>query len=603
MFYKSIHLLSLIVLLLLCSACSAVNINIDNVDGSLRAIAKMAMTDRGMELTIPRGENLRSDEYLRISLTQTGRDITIRFEGRDPDDHHQSVQEEHHFPAPIGIEATQETMAVVVSPRANIMLDRIIVQIEGFSRDDLTPDILLGVSLSDDNPGLVLEDQRIISSEGISYVKELRSISESNSDDSRSVVYEHVHVDALLADFDDEHFVPAIELCYEYTPPEEGMPVSIAQAYASGEQHYPDPAPPLARIDMLPAAGAAQQGRSFELRLRPGTHRVYLYPEMLRGSDDLLGFRHDNTDARLRSVRVRSIPRESQSTEIYIPEPLPIDLGGLLNYSPAQWRNEDFELFSWSVFPEVLIFDFANFQVQSDFFRRLSYFVEKVGFRGNLLTDAQLAGRHGWNAHNYRPTDLARFFNSARETGFALNERELQLEKLLLFHGLLIQEGGELSAGEGAIISLTQDPAQMWGSRYLFLNHESLHGLFYNMSELQERSRQLWFALDDDVRRYIERYFSYVGYDPADEYLMINEFQAYMLQQDISEIRWYVDDRMGGRLEDRHPELKDFVQRVRGLAGSQAFAAAEQLQSIIYQKHGFIAGDLLDLVSIRSDQP
>ena len=49
----------------------------------------------------------------------------------------------------------------------------------------------------------------------------------------------------------------------------------------------------------------------------------------------------------------------------------------------------------------MLIFDTASYAVQARFFRRLAFYVEKQGYRGRLLTDAELGSRRGYNAHDY----------------------------------------------------------------------------------------------------------------------------------------------------------------------------------------------------------
>ena len=94
--------------------------------------------------------------------------------------------------------------------------------------------------------------------------------------------------------------------------------------------------------------------------------------------------------------------------------PIPSDLGLVGSYYPrSAWRQSDYELFAWNLYPSILIFDMRSYEVQSRFFKRLAFFVEKRGFRGEMLSDAELAARHGWNAHNYRPEDLAGFYNVA----------------------------------------------------------------------------------------------------------------------------------------------------------------------------------------------
>ena len=81
----------------------------------------------------------------------------------------------------------------------------------------------------------------------------------------------------------------------------------------------------------------------------------------------------------------------------------------VLLYDPEHWRQPDYELFSWTRFPGILIMDTASYAVQSRFFKRLAFYVEKRGYRGRLIPEEEFAGLHGFNAHDYRAEDLARF--------------------------------------------------------------------------------------------------------------------------------------------------------------------------------------------------
>ena len=89
------------------------------------------------------------------------------------------------------------------------------------------------------------------------------------------------------------------------------------------------------------------------------------------------------------------------------PAAVPADLGTILRLDRTHWRRDDFELYEWRGVPAavapLLIFDTANYAIQSRLFRRLAFFVEKRGFRGRLLGDEDLAGRRGYNAHDSRP--------------------------------------------------------------------------------------------------------------------------------------------------------------------------------------------------------
>ena len=105
-------------------------------------------------------------------------------------------------------------------------------------------------------------------------------------------------------------------------------------------------------------------------------------------------------------------------------KPVRTDPGLILNYSPKYWRTLDYEIFEWDRYPGIIFFDTRNYDVQDNFFRRMAYFVEKAGYKGRLLTNGELKGKHGYNAHDYSSQSMANFFNKATELGFELNDEE-----------------------------------------------------------------------------------------------------------------------------------------------------------------------------------
>lgn len=251
------------------------------------------------------------------------------------------------------------------------------------------------------------------------------------------------------------------------------------------------PPPPTAKIEFL--SDNLEIIAEWELRLRPGRQQVYFYPELLPQEPASIRFVHNSSYGQMRAFRL--IGRESSTKVLSELAPLPIDLGSLMEYSSALWRHDDFELFNWSLFPQVLIIDFADYDLQARFLKRLAFFTEKPGFRGRLLSNAELQGRHGWNAHNYHPRDLSQFYNQAEEEGLELNPEELLLRDILLAQNIIVEQNSLYAEGEGQIISVSSDPSQARASRQLFLNHEALHAVFYNFPPLRELSFSLWETL------------------------------------------------------------------------------------------------------------
>ncbi|GHU09714.1 hypothetical protein FACS1894151_08050 [Spirochaetia bacterium] len=231
--------------------------------------------------------------------------------------------------------------------------------------------------------------------------------------------------------------------------------------------------------------------------------------------------------------------------------PITVDPGLILDYPRNKWRQMSFELFRWDIFPSILIFDTADYDVQDRMLKRLAFFVEKAGFRGRLAPDREIAALHGWNAHDYRAGDLARFFDLARSENFPLLPEEIALEDILTANGIIHRSAsGEISEGEGAIISISRESPDYLRRR--FLVHENFHGLFFIDEDFRQFSRARYENLSPAARRFLVSYFEYSGYDSADTYLMINEFQAYVLQQAAAQAAAYFGENLAGTLY-RHP--------------------------------------------------
>jgi hypothetical protein len=230
-------------------------------------------------------------------------------------------------------------------------------------------------------------------------------------------------------------------------------------------------------------------------------------------------------------------------------EPIPADLGLVLDYPQSAWRDSRYEVFRWEDFPSVLVFDFADYVIQDRFLKRLAFFVEKAEFRGRLAADREIASLHGWNAHDYRPQDLAAFFEAARGAGFPLLPEEKELERLLVATGVLRRAGdGSIAAGEGAIISISRESPDYL--RFQLLAHESFHGLFFIDRDFREFSRGRWENLSPQASRFIRALFGSMAYDTRDTDLMINELMAYCLQQPVSQAARYFGETQAGRLAE-----------------------------------------------------
>ncbi len=265
------------------------------------------------------------------------------------------------------------------------------------------------------------------------------------------------------------------------------------------------------------------------------------------------------------SVAAPSLPAAfylaSESARVFPDDPIPADPGLVLGYRREAWRNPRYEVFRWDRFPDILIFDTADYAVQDRLFKRLAFFVEKAGFAGRLAADAEIAYLHGWNAHDYRAADLAAFFELARRTGFTLNSEEQELRNLLVATGLVILGQDAAGAatyvpGTGALISLSRESETYL--RNLFMVHEAFHGLFFTHDDFDAFARQRWENLDPTAKRFLIAYFNSLRYDTGDARLMRNELMAYTLQQPVSLAPVYFGRTLPSRLE-ADPRRRSFL--------------------------------------------
>ena len=269
--------------------------------------------------------------------------------------------------------------------------------------------------------------------------------------------------------------------------------------------------------------------------------------------------------------------------------PITADPGLIPDWPQEQWRQPSYELFSWEQFPSVLIFDFADYSVQDAYLKRLSFFAEKKGFTGKLLFDEELASLHGFNAHDYRAEMLAAFFQKAEAESFPLNKAELHLRKILFRNGIIIRTEAGIEAGEGAIVSISRQSER--DLRYRFITHECLHGIYFTEESFRDTVTEAFRKTDPRAVLFLRRYFEIypsLQYDTDDDYLMQNEFMAYLLQQSSGFLQHYFTQLAWFRLMNAaEPALCRYIRKTKAAGFMQA---ASQMSSFLYTRWGIKGG-------------
>ncbi|MDR3325610.1 MAG: hypothetical protein LBS82_06485 [Spirochaetaceae bacterium] len=231
----------------------------------------------------------------------------------------------------------------------------------------------------------------------------------------------------------------------------------------------------------------------------------------------------------------RSVLATPAPTREFPREPVPADPGIILSAPQSSWRDERYEVYRWDAFPSILIFDAADYEVQDRMLKRLAFFAEKKGYRGKIVSDEDMEGQHGWNAHDYRAETLAQFFNAANKINVPLQAEERELEQIVLANGIIARSepNGPYAPGEGAIVSLSREIAPV-ELRQRLMVHECFHGIFFIDADFRAFSERRLANLAPQAKAFLRSYLEYSAYDTSDAYLFVNEFMAYVLQQPVA---------------------------------------------------------------------
>jgi len=102
--------------------------------------------------------------------------------------------------------------------------------------------------------------------------------------------------------------------------------------------------------------------------------------------------------------------------------------------------------------------------------------------------------------------------------------------------------------------------------------------------------RKIWSSLSDDEKWFWKAYFSWAMYDTGSDYLMANEFQAYLMQQPTSSAIEYFTMRKADELLAKHPELEARVDAYMKRYGASFEARARDVEDWLSRRYGFSAG-------------
>jgi hypothetical protein len=360
------------------------------------------------------------------------------------------------------------------------------------------------------------------------------------------------------------------------------------------EAGAPTPAYATARARGFPVARGAihlegqNQTQSLEVDVREGEQRICLpvpgltdfRPERLRLTWSV------STSPHLAAVEpLRAGPDE----------PIPADLGAILEYRKARWRDPRYEYFRWSGRPDILIFDTSGYEVQDRLFKRLAFYVEKTGYTGRVQDFEAIAALHGFNAHDYRAEDLSRFFRAARDQSVDLLPEEAELRDILVAGGVLRQGANGMQSGSGGVVSISRSSSA--ALRHRFLTHESLHGLYFSSDAFRRGARDVWEKGSEELREFFRLYLSWPdwGYDLTNPYLVVNEFMAYLLQYTEAQATTEILGRGTTWLVEQYPARERWLRRFEQ-EGARSFRMVyRDLEEHLWREIGTRGGELVAL--------
>ncbi|MFW6223310.1 MAG: hypothetical protein ACOC4A_00320, partial [Spirochaetota bacterium] len=104
---------------------------------------------------------------------------------------------------------------------------------------------------------------------------------------------------------------------------------------------------------------------------------------------------------------------------------------------------------------------------------------------------------------------------------------------------------------------------------------------------------EIWNGLSEAERSYWRSLLAYMTYDPADEYLMINEFQAYLMQQPLDRVRGYLRGVLAPRFANARPSQREEIERFLAEHPETFIRAARAVEELLSGFSPLAPGDVL----------
>lgn len=188
--------------------------------------------------------------------------------------------------------------------------------------------------------------------------------------------------------------------------------------------------------------------------------------------------------------------------------------------------------------PRIFVGDFPTLAAQAAALNRVAALIEKAHApRDRVLTEEELSRHFAatgtlpeeyYFGHNYRGSDLARFFAQAARQGLPLRPEEARIE------AWLAEMRRQEPEGEVALITVPRDGRGMdAAAREAILRHEIAHGFYFVDPVFAGYVRRSWAErFSHAEREAFRRFLAREGYDVSIEDVVVNEVLAYLLFTD-----------------------------------------------------------------------
>jgi hypothetical protein len=167
---------------------------------------------------------------------------------------------------------------------------------------------------------------------------------------------------------------------------------------------------------------------------------------------------------------------------------------------------------------------------------------------------------------------------------------ESRLRDVLLANGIIRANGDAFAPGAGAVLSISRESSATL--RELLMTHEGFHGVFFALPAYRDACSAAWDALGDDERAVWLGFLDLKGYHTADPYLVVNEFQAYLFQQERAEVPNFQAVTLQ-RVREAFPALGPAVRRVEEAHPDSFLASFDALDRALAAAGGPRGGRVL----------